>query len=79
MTVADLIAALKLQPADARVVIVYDSAVCNENISAVLPWRPGASFYDDSSDAEIAVGLFDKGSADDFTNDPDDPRRVNSP
>ena len=74
MTVGELIAALQKHPPEMRVVIVYDSAVCNEDITAVSQWRPDAYVIDDPSKAEVVVGLFDEGSGDDFRNDAEDKR-----
>ena len=77
MTVAELIAALQRHPADMRVTIVYDSAVCNEDITFVAAWRPRAYSTDDPSTSEVVVGLFEQSSEHDFRNDdPEDHRRA---
>lgn len=63
MTVAELIAALKTMPTEARVVIVYDGGACNEDIAMVARWLPDARTGREEA-AEVAVGLFDAGSED---------------
>jgi broad specificity phosphatase PhoE len=66
MTVAELIAALQAFPQEHRVVIVYDSAVMNADITMAVGWRPDINFTDDKEGAETVVGLFEKTSEDDY-------------
>ena len=73
MTVAELIAELEKMPADLPVQIVYDSAVCHEDIKLVKPWYPRAYMQDDHKGPHC-IGLFDSGSADEITSDPTDDR-----
>lgn len=61
MTVGQLIAELQKQPAHLRVQIVYDSAVCSEDIVLVSQWFPNASLGDNKG--RNVVGLFDEGSS----------------
>ncbi len=63
MTVAELLAELQKLPPELPVNIVYDSAVCREDIVKVARWFPQAYMRDDSKDrGPEEVGLFDDSS-----------------
>jgi hypothetical protein len=77
MTVADLIAALEKQPPHLTVQIVYDSAVCNEDVTLVAQWFPEAYLTDDGRGPNC-IGLFDAGSMSAALDDPEDQRVINN-
>ena len=61
MTVGELIAELQKQPAHLKVQIVYDSAVCSEDIELVAQWFPDA-YMTENGRGRNCIGLFDKSS-----------------